>query len=45
MIALLGLIFYITIIGANIPSQLLANFLFTIQEYLSSFILNLNIPT
>ena len=35
MIALLGLIFWITITGANYPSALLANFLFFIEEKLT----------
>jgi len=35
MIALLGLIFWITVTGANYPSALLANFLFFIEEKLT----------
>lgn len=45
MIILLSFIFYLTIVGANIPSKFLANFLFTIQDHLSFFLLSLNIPT
>lgn len=44
MIALLGLIFWITIEGANIPSNLLANGLFFIEDKLSMFFLSINTP-
>ena len=37
MISLLGLVFWITIEGANIPSDILANGLFWIETKLSSF--------
>lgn len=37
MLLLLGCVFWLTIIGANYPSQLLSNFLFGIEGYLSSF--------
>ncbi|MFA5604045.1 MAG: ferrous iron transport protein B [Bacilli bacterium] len=44
MIALLGLIFYITISGANIPSAIIADFLFWIEERLMDFFLWLGTP-
>lgn len=45
MIGLLGLIFWITITGANYPSSLLANMFFTLENYMSSFFLSaLNTP-
>lgn len=44
MLALLGLVFWITITGANYPSSLLANALFGIEEQLSSVLVNLNSP-
>ncbi len=37
MIALLGIIFWLTITGANIPSSLLANLLFGIEDQLTNF--------
>ena len=37
MIGLLGVIFWITIIGANVPSSILADFLFWIEDRLSDF--------
>ena len=45
MLLLLGLVFWITIQGANIPSQLLANLLFSFQDILSSWFIQLKIPT
>lgn len=39
MILLLGVIFWLTIIGANYPSELISRFLFWIEEKLSSLIL------
>lgn len=44
MIALLGLIFWITIAGANIPSALLADGLFWVEGQLSAFFLWLGVP-
>ena len=41
MIALLGLIFWITIEGANIPSSLLAKGLFWIEGQLTVFLTGL----
>lgn len=37
MIGLLGMVFWLTISGANIPSQMLANFLFGIEDRLTAF--------
>ncbi|MDD2180885.1 MAG: ferrous iron transport protein B [Bacilli bacterium] len=45
MIVLLSLIFYITIIGANYPSSLIANGLFFIEDYLTEFFLWINAPS
>ncbi|MDD4547786.1 MAG: ferrous iron transport protein B [Bacilli bacterium] len=44
MIALLGLIFYITISGANVPSAIIADFLFWIEDILIDFFLWLGTP-
>lgn len=44
MIALLGLIFYITIVGANYPSQLLSKAFFFIENNLTAFFTNINAP-
>ena len=38
MLLLLGLVFWITIAGANYPSQLLSNLLFSLQEPLRNFL-------
>lgn len=38
MLGILGLIFWITIVGANYPSQLLSDLLFTLGDKLSSFL-------
>ena len=45
MILLLGLIFWITINGANIPSQLLSDFLFSFEDDLLNLCLFLKFPT
>ncbi len=37
MIAMLGVVFWLTITGANYPSELIANFLFWIEERLTDF--------
>ncbi|HHY04319.1 MAG TPA: ferrous iron transporter B, partial [Thermoanaerobacterales bacterium] len=44
MIALLGLVFWITIQGANYPSELLANGLFWLEERLSILLLSAGVP-
>lgn len=44
MLALLGVIFWITITGANYPSQLLSTFLFWIEERLLDFAVWAGIP-
>jgi ferrous iron transport protein B len=44
MLALLGLIFWITITGANVPSALLADGLFWIQDQLTAFFSWLGTP-
>jgi len=44
MIALLGLIFWITINGANVPSALLSDFLFSFEDNLMSLCLWLRLP-
>ena len=44
MLLFLGLVFWITIIGANYPSQLLSNFFAIIQEKLILLFNNLNAP-
>lgn len=44
MLLLLGLIFWITIEGANYPSQLLSDLLFGIEDKLSSLFIYMNAP-
>ncbi len=44
MIILFGLIFWITISGANYPSAILSKFLFKIGDYLSEFLRLINSP-
>lgn len=44
MIALLGVIFWLTITGANYPSQMIAAFLFWVEDQLSDFFVWLGTP-
>ena len=44
MILLLGVVFWLTIVGANYPSQVLAATLFGIEDYLSLLLKNLGAP-
>ncbi|WP_202976486.1 nucleoside recognition domain-containing protein [Anaerophilus nitritogenes] len=44
MFLLLGLVFWITITGSNIPSSLLADFLFAIEAHITTFFMNINAP-
>ncbi len=44
MLMLLGVIFWITIVGANYPSEILSNFLFGIQDKLTIFFEKLGTP-
>ena len=44
MLALLALIFWLTITGANYPSQLIANGLFRVQDRLTGLFIFLNAP-
>lgn len=44
MIALLGVVFWLTISGANYPSELIATFLFSIEERLTDLFIWLNAP-
>lgn len=44
MFILLGLVFWITIAGANYPSAVIANFLFAIEERLTDIFISLNAP-
>lgn len=44
MFLLLGVIFWITISGANVPSGLLADFLFSIEAKLSDIVINSGLP-
>ncbi|KXL53226.1 ferrous iron transport protein B [Anaerotignum neopropionicum] len=44
MLLLLAFVFWITITGANYPSQMLAKMLFWVQDQLSVFILYINTP-
>ncbi len=45
MIGLLGLVFWLTISGANVPSGILADFFFMVQEKLTSFFLWTGAPS
>ena len=45
MLALLAIIFWITIVGANYPSSWLFDFLFSIDKYLKQFLEFINSPT
>ncbi|MDO5516345.1 MAG: ferrous iron transport protein B [Clostridium sp.] len=45
MILLLGVIFWITITGANIPSQILSDALFWVQDRLTEFFVYIGAPT
>ncbi|MEG1819431.1 MAG: ferrous iron transport protein B [Oscillospiraceae bacterium] len=44
MILLLLIVFWITITGANYPSQMISNFLLGLQEPISNFLLKLGVP-
>ncbi|MPQ44772.1 ferrous iron transport protein B [Clostridium tarantellae] len=44
MLLLLGIIFWLTIQGANYPSQFLSNILFGFEDVLINFLQNLNAP-
>ena len=44
MILFLALIFWITIVGANYPSELLSNFFIGIEEKLMEFCVGINVP-
>ena len=44
MLALLTLIFWITLVGANYPSQLISNALFWVQDRLTEFCTSINCP-
>lgn len=44
MILLLAFIFWLTVTGANYPSQLLSDFLFAIQDRLSQLFITVNAP-
>ena len=44
MFMLLGVVFYITIIGANAPSQILASMLFGLEDLLTELFVFLNAP-
>ncbi|MBS3994898.1 MAG: ferrous iron transport protein B [Alkaliphilus sp.] len=44
MIILLGAVFWLTIVGSNIPSSMLADYLFRIEGYLTKFFAWINTP-
>lgn len=44
MLALLALVFWLTITGSNYPSQLLSSCLFKVQDYLTAFFQFVNAP-
>lgn len=45
MILFLGLILWLTIKGANYPSEILSNFLFSINDLISDFLIKINTPS
>jgi ferrous iron transport protein B len=45
MIALLGIVFWLTITGANIPSEMIANFLFWVEDRLTDFFVWVDTPS
>lgn len=45
MILMFGFIFWLTISGANIPSEILSNILFSLEKYIYNFLTILHIPT
>jgi ferrous iron transport protein B len=45
MIALLGIVFWLTITGANIPSEMIANFLFWVEDRLTDFFVWVGTPS
>ncbi len=44
MLVLLGIVFYITITGANYPSELIAKFLFWVEDRLTELFTSMNSP-
>lgn len=44
MLGLLGIIFWITIVGANYPSSLLSNFLFGLEDKIYNFLVGIGLP-
>lgn len=44
MIGLLGVIFWLTIVGANYPSQVISSFLFWIEDQMTAFFADLGTP-
>lgn len=44
MFIILGGVFYLTIAGANIPSQMLASFFFSIEDRLAAALVSINTP-
>ncbi len=44
MFILLGLVFWLTIVGANYPSAVIADFLFSIEERLTDLFISFNAP-
>lgn len=45
MLLILALIFWITIVGANVPSQILSNFLFWVEDRLTEIFMYFNAPS
>jgi len=44
MFLLLGIIFWITIVGSNLPSEMLSNLFFGIEEHLTDWFMYMNTP-
>lgn len=45
MIGLLGIVFWITIAGANVPSKMISDFLFWVEDHLTAFFLWAGAPS
>lgn len=44
MVGLLAIVFWLTVSGANVPSQMLATFLFGVEAHLTEFFFRMNAP-
>ncbi|ATW27591.1 ferrous iron transport protein B [Candidatus Formimonas warabiya] len=44
MVCLLGIVFWLTIAGANVPSEMIATFLFWVEGHLTAFFFSIHAP-